>query len=80
MNSDIGGDLIEARFGHYPTATGAHEGGIFLADDHHHPVLVDGNPDLRIVKVTAVQTDEKSRVFPPGFSITIVRMECRLSD
>lgn len=56
MNSDTGGDLIKARFGHCPTATGAHEIGVLLADDHHRPVLVDGKPVFRVVKVTAVRS------------------------
>ena len=55
MNSDNGGDLIKARFGHCPTAAGVHEIGILLADDHHRPVLVDGRPVVRIVKVTALR-------------------------
>lgn len=55
MNSDTGGDLIKARFGHCPTATGTHEIGVLLADDHHQPVLVNGRPVFKQVKVTAVR-------------------------
>jgi hypothetical protein len=56
MNSDTGGDLIKARFGHCPTATGVHEIGVLLADDRHKPVLVDGRPVVGVVKVTAVRS------------------------
>ena len=52
MNSDIGGDLIKARFGHCPDAVGKHVIGILLADDHHRPVLVDGKPVTAVVTVT----------------------------
>lgn len=52
MNSDIGGDLIKARFGHCSSATGVHVIGILLADDQHKPVIVDGKPVSAIVKVT----------------------------
>jgi len=58
MNSDIGGDLIKARFGHCPTVVGPHEIGILLADDHHKPVLVGGRPVLRVVKVTAIRSEQ----------------------
>lgn len=44
MNSDFGGDLIKARFGHCPQVSGEHVIGILLADDHHRPILVDGAP------------------------------------
>ncbi|TRB04483.1 hypothetical protein EXN61_20270 [Agrobacterium tumefaciens] len=52
MNSDFGGDLIKARFGHCPSPTGRHVIGILLADDHHRPVLVDGKPVTALVEVT----------------------------
>jgi hypothetical protein len=58
MNSDTGGDLIKARFGHCPTAVGTHEIGVLLADDHHRPVLVDGRPVLRVVKVTTIRSKD----------------------
>ena len=52
MNSDFGGDLIKARFGHCPKAAGLHVIGVLLADDHHKPVLVDGKPVTALVTVT----------------------------
>jgi hypothetical protein len=52
MNSDFGGDLIKARFGHCPQALGAHVIGILLADDDHKPILVDGKPVTALVRVT----------------------------
>ena len=52
MNSDFGGDLIKARFGHCPKAAGQHVIGVLLADDHHRPVLVDGKPVTALVTVT----------------------------
>jgi hypothetical protein len=52
MNSDFGGDLIKARFGHCPNALGTHVIGILLADDHHKPILVDGKPVTALVTVT----------------------------
>lgn len=52
MNSDLGGDLIKARFGHCPSPTGTHVIGILLADDHHRPILVDGKPVTALVTVT----------------------------
>ena len=52
MNSDFGGDLITARFGHCPDAAGKHVIGILLADDHHKPILVDGKPVTAVVTVT----------------------------
>jgi hypothetical protein len=52
MNSDFGGDLIKARFGHCPSPTGEHVIGVLLADDHHHPMLVDGKPVTALVRVT----------------------------
>jgi hypothetical protein len=52
MNSDFGGDLIKARFGHCPKPAGQHVIGVLLADDHHKPVLVDGKPVTALVAVT----------------------------
>lgn len=52
MNSDFGGDLIKARFGHCPNPTGRHVIGILLADDRHQPILVDGKPVTALVEVT----------------------------
>jgi len=52
MNSDFGGDLVKARFGPCPSATGKHVIGVLLADDRHQPVLVDGKPVTRLVTVT----------------------------
>jgi hypothetical protein len=52
MNSDFGGELIKARFGPCPSPTGEHVIGILLADDHHKPILVDGKPVTRFVKIT----------------------------
>jgi hypothetical protein len=52
MNSDFGGDLIKARFGHCPAAVGKHVIGVLLADDHHKPILVDGKPVTALVTVT----------------------------
>jgi hypothetical protein len=52
MNSDFGGDLIKARFGHCPKAVGQHVIGVLLADDHHKPILVDGKPVTALVTVT----------------------------
>jgi hypothetical protein len=52
MNSDFGGDLIKARFGHCPVALGSHVIGILLADDNHKPILVDGKPVTALVTVT----------------------------
>jgi hypothetical protein len=52
MNSDIGGDLIKARFGHCDPSTGSHVIGVLLADDHHRPVLVNGKPVTALVVVT----------------------------
>ena len=51
MNSDVGGDLIKARFGHCPSPDGIHVIGILLANDHHKPVLVDGKPVTALVTV-----------------------------
>jgi hypothetical protein len=52
MNSDFGGDLIKARFGHCPIATGQHVIGILLANDHHQPILVNGRSVTALVRVT----------------------------
>jgi hypothetical protein len=52
MNSDFGGDLIKARFGHCPSPTGAHVIGSLLADDHHQPIVVYGRPVTALVSVT----------------------------
>jgi hypothetical protein len=52
MNSDTGGDLIRARFGHCPSATGEHVIGILLADDRHRPIMVDGRPVTALIRVT----------------------------
>ena len=52
MNSDFGGNLIKARFGHCPDALGPHVIGILLADDHHKPIIVDGKPVTALVTVT----------------------------
>ena len=52
MNSDFGGELIKARFGHCPEALGTHVIGILLADDNHKPIIVDGKPVTALVTVT----------------------------
>jgi hypothetical protein len=52
MNSDFGGDLISARFGHCPTTTGQHVIGVLLADDNHRSILVNGLPVTALVQVT----------------------------
>lgn len=52
MNSDFGGDLIKANFGHCPVADGTHVIGILLADDNHKPILIDGKPVTALVTVT----------------------------
>lgn len=54
MNSDVGGDLIKARFGFCAQPLGPHVIGVLLADDHHQPVLVDGKPVTALVPVTTV--------------------------
>ena len=56
MNSDAGGDLVKARFGHCPDPSGRHVIGILLADDHHKPILVDGKPVSALVEVTTKVT------------------------
>lgn len=58
MNSDFGGDLIKARFGHCPTPTGTHVIGILLANDNHQPVLIDGKPVEAYVTVNATKADK----------------------
>jgi hypothetical protein len=52
MNSDFGGDLVKARFGHCPSPEGEHVIGVLLADDHHQPILIDGQPVTALVTVT----------------------------
>jgi hypothetical protein len=52
MNSDFGGDLIKASFGHCPGPVGKHVIGVLLADDNHKPILVDGKPVTALVTVT----------------------------
>lgn len=52
MNSDFGGTLIIARFGHCPSRTGEHVIGVLLADDRHQPIFVDGQPVTALVRVT----------------------------
>ncbi|MEO4002045.1 hypothetical protein [Mesorhizobium sp. CAU 1732] len=52
MNSDFGGDLVKGRFGHCPNPAGSHVIGVLLADDHHQPILVDGQPVTALVEVT----------------------------
>ncbi|MBN9671841.1 hypothetical protein [Roseibium aggregatum] len=51
MNSDFGGDLLKARFGHCANPEGPHVIGVLLADDRHQPVLVDGKPVTALVTV-----------------------------
>lgn len=52
MNSDFGGELIKARFGHCTEPHGEHVIGVLLADDRHQPILVDGKPVTATVTVT----------------------------
>lgn len=52
MNSDVGGDLVKARFGHCATPRAEHVIGVLLADDHHRPILVNGRPVTAVVRVT----------------------------
>jgi hypothetical protein len=54
MNSDFGGDLIKAKFGHCQSPEGRHVVGVLLADDNHKPVLVDGKPVTALVPVVTV--------------------------
>lgn len=51
MNSDFGGDLIKARFGHCSSPLGTHVIGVLLANDQHQPILVDGQPVTALVTV-----------------------------
>lgn len=51
MNSDFGGDLVKARFGHCHSPEGQHVIGVLLANDHHQPILVDGRPVTAVVTV-----------------------------
>lgn len=51
MNSDFGGDLIKANFGHCQNPEGQHVIGVLLADDNHKPVLVEGKPVTALVPV-----------------------------
>ncbi|WP_205749165.1 hypothetical protein [Frigidibacter oleivorans] len=51
MNSDFGGNLIIARFGHCSDRTGAHVIGVLLANDHHEPIMLDGRPVTALVPV-----------------------------
>ena len=51
MNSDFGGDLVKARFGHCTNPEGRHVIGVLLADDNHKPVLVEGKPVTALVPV-----------------------------
>ena len=60
MNSDVGGDLVKARFGHCPDPSGRHVIGILLADDQHKPILVNGRPVTALVTVTTRITEEKT--------------------
>ena len=53
MNSDVGGNLIKARFGYCDPPTGAHVIGILLAQDDHKPVMVNGKPVTALLPVTA---------------------------
>ncbi|MCW5679557.1 MAG: hypothetical protein KIT07_00195 [Anaerolineales bacterium] len=55
MNSDFGGDLIRARFGHCAEPAGRHVIGVLLADDNHQPILVNGSPVTALVSVTTEQ-------------------------
>ncbi|MEI5682650.1 MULTISPECIES: hypothetical protein [Mesorhizobium] len=52
MNSDFGGDLVLARLSHCPSPTGQHVIGVLLADDHHQPILVNGQPVTALVQIT----------------------------
>lgn len=52
MNSDFGGPIIKENFGFCAEPTGPHVIGVLLADDHHQPVLVNGEPVTALVKVT----------------------------
>jgi hypothetical protein len=61
MNSDFGGELIKARFGHCPDPRGAHVIGILLADDHHQPIKVEGKPVTATVAVTTIVAGAATR-------------------
>ena len=54
MNSDFGGTLIKARFGHCAVAGGNHVIGVLLADNHHRPILVGGKPVTATVSVRTI--------------------------
>lgn len=51
MNSDFGGNLVVARFGHCSNRSGEHVIGALLANDHHQPILVDGQPVTALVQI-----------------------------
>ena len=51
MNSDFGGNLVEANFGACPSPAGQHVIGVLLADDQHRPVLVGGRPVTALLPV-----------------------------
>lgn len=53
MNSDTGGDTIQARFGHCSSPVGPHVIGILLARDDHKPVIIDGRPMVATAYVIA---------------------------
>jgi hypothetical protein len=53
MNSDTGGEVIKARFGHCQSPSGTHVIGILLANDNHTPVIIDGKPVTASVTVMA---------------------------
>jgi hypothetical protein len=53
MNSDVGGNLVKARFAYCDPPTGAHVIGVLLAHDNHQPVMVDGKPVTALVPVIA---------------------------
>ena len=54
MNSEFGGTLIKARFGHCAVAGGNHVIGVLLADNHHRPILVGGKPVTATVAVRTI--------------------------
>ena len=62
MNSDIGGELIKARFGHCKLPIGTHVIGILLADDQHKPVLSGGKPVTALVRVTTKEVPSPTPV------------------
>ncbi len=55
MNSDFGGELVKAKFGHCQNPEGRHVIGVLLADDNHKPVLVDGKPVTALVPVVTTR-------------------------